>query len=977
MPRAKPSRPGARRSAGPRARRQSALLRLAAEISAAHDERAVCEAVVRGLHDEALGYELVGLFLVDEATQDRVLQASVGWASVAPGLRIPPGQGLTERPLLTGKLHYTPDVTQDPRYVHSSVPGGSEVDVPIRVDQLVVGVLIVQGRRRDAFGPEDFEILNAAALQAGIAIGRARLVESQHALLGAERRRADEQTALIQTMSDLSAELELPKLLQAVLQRAVALLGVAGGELAIYDEAKEELVVAANHDPGQGSTGARLKVGEGAMGHVAQTREPLIIPDYRQWAGRSDQYKTVEAHAAIVLPLLIGRRLVGAMNFWHRDPARQFTDADVRLASVFAPQAAIAIENARLFTAARRQRQYFEELVLNSPVAIVTLDVNHNIVACNPAFEQLYGYTEAEVLGDNLDRLITTEQTRSEAVGYTQQALGNRPVKAMSQRRRKDGSLVDVEVLAVPVTVDGERVGILALYHDISGLLEARHQAEAANSAKSQFLAAMSHELRTPLNAIIGYSEMLQEEATDAGQTGFVPDLEKIHAAGKHLLTLINDVLDLSKIEAGRMELHPETFEVQGMLEAVVTTVQPLIAKNENRLELRTPEGLGTLHADLTRIRQVLLNLLSNASKFTERGTITLAARRDGAWLEFRVTDTGIGMTPEQQARLFEAFTQAEAAPASKYGGTGLGLAISRRFCRMMGGDVTVASERGQGATFTVRLPATTAPRVARRPAEATVVASEPAPGAPTVLVIDDDPAARQIMRRTLAKDGFRVEEAASGAAGLAAARRLTPDAITLDILMPEMDGWTVLAALKADPALAEIPVIMASILDDPNMGFALGASDYLTKPVDRERLLATVRRHVPEAAPVVLVVEDDATTRAMLRRTLEKAGCTVEEAENGRGALAVLARVRPGLVLLDLMMPEMDGFEFLEEFRRHEAWRTVPVVVITAKDLSESDHRRLNGGVAQVLQKSGLGRDALLAEVRHLVAARAGGRPG
>ncbi|MGH7676393.1 MAG: GAF domain-containing protein [Gemmatimonadales bacterium] len=347
MPRAKGTAPRARRSTAPRARRQSALLRLAAEISAAHDERAVCEAVVRGLHDEALGYELVGLFLVDEATGDRVLQASVGWTDVAPGLRIPPGRGLTEQPLLTGELHYTPDVTKDPRYVHSSVRGGSEVDVPIRVDHRVEGVLIVQGRRRDAFGPHDFEILNAAALQAGIAIGRARLVDSERALLAAERRRADEQAALIQTMADLSAELELSKLLQAVLRRAVALLGVAGGELAIYDESKEELVVAANDTAGPSSTGARLKVGEGALGHVAQTREPLIIPDYRRWSGRSDRYANVEAHAAVVLPLLIGGRLVGAMNFWHADPARQFHDADLRLAGVFAPQAAIAIENAR------------------------------------------------------------------------------------------------------------------------------------------------------------------------------------------------------------------------------------------------------------------------------------------------------------------------------------------------------------------------------------------------------------------------------------------------------------------------------------------------------------------------------------------------------------------------------------------------------------------------------------------------------
>ena len=561
------------------------------------------------------------------------------------------------------------------------------------------------------------------------------------------------------------------------------------------------------------------------------------------------------------------------------------------------------------------------------------------------------------------------------------QRLISRPILHLAEietrvAREKDYSLRAVKEAEdeLGLLIDGFNEMLVQIQTRDADLTVAREAAEQANRTKSAFLANMSHELRTPLNAIIGYSEMLQEEAADAGQAGFVPDLEKIHAAGKHLLTLINDVLDLSKIEAGKMELHPETFEVRGMLDAVVTTVQPLVARNGNRLELRTPDGLGTLHADLTRTRQVLLNLLSNACKFTEQGTITLTARRDGDWVEFQVADTGIGMTGEQQARLFEVFAQAEATTASKYGGTGLGLAISRRFSRMMGGDVTLTSERGRGSTFTARLPAAPPPRPAPRPAGA---APQPVPGAPMVLVIDDDPAARQIMRRTLSKDGFRVEEAESGAAGLAAARRLTPDAITLDVLMPEMDGWSVLAALKADPALAEIPVIMASIVDDSSLGFALGASDYLTKPVDRERLLATVRRYVTESGPAVLIVEDDATTRAMLRRTLEKAGCTVVEAANGRAALAVLARVRPGLVLLDLMMPEMDGFDFLDVFRRHETWRTVPVVVITGKDLSETDRQRLNGGVARVLQKGGLGRDALLAEVRQLIVARAGGRPG
>jgi PAS domain S-box-containing protein len=312
------------------------------------------------------------------------------------------------------------------------------------------------------------------------------------------------------------------------------------------------------------------------------------------------------------------------------------------------PQAAIAIENARLFTAAQEQKQYFAELVSNSPVAIVTLDVHHNVVSCNPAFEKMYGYQEAEVVGRNLDDFITTETTRSEAVGYTEQALANRAVKVISQRRRKDGSLVDVEVLGVPVIVNGRRVGLMALYHDITELLRARQDAEAANSAKSQFLASMSHELRTPLNAIIGYSEMLQEDAADRGESASVPDLQKIHSAGKHLLALINDVLDLSKIEAGKMQLYLETFDVAPLVEQVASTVRPLVEKNANRLSVRCAADLGTMHSDVTRIRQVLLNLLSNASKFTDHGAITLVVERVGPVVVFRVRDRGIGMSAQQ-----------------------------------------------------------------------------------------------------------------------------------------------------------------------------------------------------------------------------------------------------------------------------------------------------------------------------------------
>jgi PAS domain S-box-containing protein len=1109
--------------------REAALLGLSTAIAFAESEADIAKAVAHGLQNSALGFDFVAVLLVDDATGDRVVIASHGWEGAPAGLRVRPGQGLSELPLLDGRLHYTPQVTQDTRYLPTRNEG-SEVDVPLLVNKKLVGVLVVESNKHHAFDADDFEALRAAANQAGIAIGRARL-------LAAERQRADEQEALRATMADLSAKLELPDLLQAVLERAVQLLRVSHGELAIYDPEREELQIVASYNVGKkDTTGTRMRVGEGAMGHVALTREPFVIPDYQTWTARSEQYAQVEFHAVMAAPLQMGRQLVGAIAFMDKDPTRQFgtddlrlldlfapqaavaienarlftverrrageqqalldtmkdlagelelskvlqrvleravgllnvtggelatfdpasrdlvivashnmgTDAvgsrialgegamgrvaetlesliipryqewegrssqytqgtvqsvmaapllignrlvgtiasvhsdpgrdlgpeDLRLLELFAPEAAIAIENARLFTQAQHQKQYFGELVANSPVAIVTLDTHHNVVSCNPAFLELYGYAEAEVVGQQLDDLITTPETRAQAVQYTDQALDHRRVRAIAQRRRKDGTLVDVEVLGVPVLVEGQLVGMMGLYHDITELLKARREAETANSAKSQFLASMSHELRTPLNAIIGYSEMLEEEAAERGQAEYVPDLQKIRAAGRHLLALINDVLDLSKIEAGKLELYLESFDLRAAVEDVASTIQPLAAKNGNRLVVETSGTLGTMRSDLTRLRQILLNLLSNACKFTDHGTITLGVDwRDGE-VVFAVRDSGIGMTPDQLGRLFEPFSQAEASTSKKYGGTGLGLAITRRFCELMGGTVTAASELGRGSTFTVRLPADL-----RQPAAAPlqpIAAGADGEGAGTLLVIDDDPAARAITRRSLARGGYRIVEAADGETGLRLARELHPDLITLDVLMPGMDGWAVLSALKADPALAGIPVILQTIIDDRNMGVALGASEYLTKPIDRKRLAELVRRYVPAATTApVLVVEDDEPTRALLRRELGKAGWTVTEAENGRVALERIGVQRPALVLLDLMMPEMDGFEFLDALHQDEVHRNLPVVVITAKTLSEAERQRLNGGVERVVQKRGLDADALLAEVRALVGPR------
>jgi signal transduction histidine kinase/CheY-like chemotaxis protein len=492
--------------------------------------------------------------------------------------------------------------------------------------------------------------------------------------------------------------------------------------------------------------------------------------------------------------------------------------------------------------------------------------------------------------------------------------------------------------------------------------------AEAASKAKSQFLANMSHELRTPLNAIIGYSEMLQEEADDLGTPEIKPDLQKIHGAGKHLLGLINDILDLSKIEAGKMTLYLETFEVQTLLNEVAATVQPMINKNGNQLTLEVAPEIGSMRADVTKVRQALFNLLSNASKFTDKGSITLRARRQGADLVFDVIDSGIGMTPEQVGRLFQAFAQADASTSKKYGGTGLGLALSRKFCQIMGGDLTVASEAGKGSTFTATIPAQVI-EVAEEtvPAVSTPAAEIPSTGSgPLILVIDDDVTVQDLLRRSLNRDGFRVETAADGATGLARARELRPAMITLDVMMPGMDGWEVLAALKEDPETADIPVIVVSIVDERGLGFSLGAADYLTKPLDFSRLSSVVNRHAKVGqGQRVLVVEDDEATQELLQKRLTKEGWQVVAASNGREALERLTQGPPDLVLLDLMMSEMDGFEFLEAFRKQPGCAQITVVVMTAKILTSEDRQRLRGQVAQIVEKQAMTPESLVLDIR------------
>lgn len=516
--------------------------------------------------------------------------------------------------------------------------------------------------------------------------------------------------------------------------------------------------------------------------------------------------------------------------------------------------------------------------------------------------------------------------------------------------------------------------------HRTMDLARMRDQALDASRAKSAFLANMSHELRTPLNAIIGYSEMLKEDAIESGFEQCAQDLDRINSSGKHLLSLINDILDLSKIESGKMELHLEPFELRTVLNEALNSITPLMEKNNNRLEIDIAPHLGTMDADITKLRQIVLNLISNAAKFTQKGTVTLKAERYAQyeidWVRLTVRDTGIGMTEEQRQRLFREFTQGDASTTRKYGGTGLGLAISRRYVEMMGGDIQVSSEPGQGSTFIVRLPAAViGPKV--DPAK---VRFAPAPNGmhkrrkkiSRVLVIDDDAFARDLLERFLTREGFHAELADSGKLGLELAHETHPDVIILDVKMPDMDGWSVLEKLKSDDRLRDIPVIMLTMTDAKELSLALGAADFLTKPLERSRLIEILLKHVRgtpvrDAAPA-LVLEDDPVNQDLLRGALEREGLKVIVANNGLEGLQRLAEVQPSIIFLDVLMPVMNGFQFIEELQKREDWRSIPVVTLTGADLSSDQQDWLSHKVAVMLDKRALGPADLLHQMREMV---------
>ncbi|MFW5967677.1 MAG: response regulator [Persicimonas sp.] len=654
----------------------------------------------------------------------------------------------------------------------------------------------------------------------------------------------------------------------------------------------------------------------------------------------------------------------------------------------------------------RRKEAQTRAIVESAPDGIITLTEDGRIDEFNAAAEDLFGYHHTSVDGAPLTTLVPAldgapptadrEGSNDDLFADTQddEDLGAKGLEAWHGQTfevegvRRDGRRFPAELSLTPIEEDGR---IVAIVRDITtrkqaerALRDARDRAVEASEAKSRFLANTSHELRTPLNAIIGYSELVSEDLDLIGEEELGKDVRQILRAGKHLLSLINEILDLAKVEAGKMELHIEEVDVRELVDELTATAEPLARDNDNKLRVDIDDAPEKMHIDRRKLRQILLNLLSNACKFTQDAYVRIhafAEQRDGKeWGVFEVIDRGIGIPEEKLESLFEAFTQADASTTREFGGTGLGLTLCKEFTEMMHGEIDVESKVGEGSTFRVKFPvdverAQDAGEGERENDELDIdipaglseesrVTVEP--DAPCVLVVDDDPTVHQLLERFLAREGFAVEASTGGEEAIELARRVEPDVITLDVLMPEMDGWSMLERIKSDKDLCDIPVVMLTIVSDRNTGFSLGASEYLTKPVDSEALLEVLSRHIDaqEDAPV-LIAEDVEATRDVLRRTLEDAGFETVCAADGGEALDHLEEgLEPGAILLDLMMPRVDGFELLERMRQKEDWSKIPVIVVTAADLSQAERQQLEAGVERILAKGDFSHEQLVAEL-------------
>jgi len=971
----------------------------------------------------AFDFYAVQIMMIDAESGELCLVALSSVETKAPSApleRWPLGRGLAGCAASSGKVVVVNDVSKDPRYLPDpALPQTrSEMSLPLLIADRVIGVLDLESEQPEAFRTGDENVFLTLANQIAVAIHNADLFRAE-----AEARRAADK--LREVGQIVGSTLELSEVLERILHSLQAVLRYDSASVLLLEGDALQVEAVRGFPEPQRVLGFRIPLTVFPLDRqIIESAAPLILRDVHdspEWRAQ-DVPGTEQIRGWMGIPLIASGKVIGLLAI---DSYRvgEYNALHLPLATAFANQVSIAVENARLFAELRQRAQQLATLNELGRIVFGELDAVNilhtlcrqlkSVVPLDAFYASLYhadsgrlsfpvryedGVYQPPDEGplENFPwsaRVIASRQPL--CVLRSQEEL----VEEIERRRRAgDDQPVSASMLFAPLLVGAEILGVISvqsntlqaytdtdlkllvgtaqqtaialhnaeLYHQAQ---LARAEAEQANRLKSEFLANMSHELRTPLNSIINFAYLLS-----MGSEGPLnPDQEdlinRIAEAGRHLLNLINDFLDLAKIEAGRLELYIEEVHLPPLIDDVLSTAAGLLRGKPVELRCEIAQPLPSVRADRTRIRQVLLNLLSNAAKFTESGHITLRASAGNGWVTLSVADSGIGMAPEDIPRAFADFVQLDGGLARRAGGTGLGLPISKRFVEMHGGRIWAESQPGRGSTFYFTLPCFEA---SSTPAETPPPAEQPdtsQTSPPCVLIIDDDPQACEMVASQLTH-GYNVLALNDSRCAVEKVRQIRPDVVVLDVMMPHQDGWEVLKTLKSDAETQSVPVVICSVLRETSLAMSLGASDYLVKPVTPQDVQRVMSRYAP-AGGRILAVDDDPNALDILQRLLGGAAYQVIAAQNGQAGLQAARRQLPDVIVLDLIMPDLSGFDVLAELRQDEKLADVPVVIVTAKDLSPQERQQLQASATVLLQKGQYSSEEINQTIRRALARR------